>query len=33
MIYIIYNEEKSTWSDFKYLHDDTWRNEKFPCGN
>jgi hypothetical protein len=32
LLYIIYNEEKSTWSNFNYLHDDTWTNENLTRG-
>jgi hypothetical protein len=28
----IYNEEKSTWSNFNYLYDDTWTKKKLTCG-
>ncbi len=24
---MIYNEDKSTWSNLNYLHDDIWRKE------
>ncbi len=30
-IYVIYNEGKSTWSNFNYLHDDIWTKEKMTC--
>jgi hypothetical protein len=30
--YIKFNEEKSTWFDFNYLHDDTWTKENLTHG-